>query len=111
MVQRVKELDSIRGLAALAIVIYHLWFPAVGIFGLAVDLFFVLSGYLITTIILDNNLTDGFLLSFYCAEVAPDLASLLSDPNSCGIDQRIPPGSRKSWRPAILSHLHPRGRA
>ncbi len=51
--QRVKELDSIRGLAAVAIVIYHLWFPAIGVFGLAVDLFFVLSGYLITTIILD----------------------------------------------------------
>ena len=63
--QRVKELDSIRGLAALTIVIYHLWFPAVGVFGLAVDLFFVLSGYLITTIILDNALTEGFLFSFY----------------------------------------------
>ena len=63
--QRVKELDSIRGLAALTIVIYHLWFPTVGVFGLAVDLFFVLSGYLITTIILDNALTEGFLVSFY----------------------------------------------
>ena len=63
--KRVKELDSIRGLAALAIVIYHLWFPAVGVFGLAVDLFFVLSGYLITTIILDNSFTEGFLFSFY----------------------------------------------
>lgn len=63
--QRVKELDSIRGLASVTIVIYHLWFPAVGVFGLAVDLFFVLSGYLITTIILDNALTEGFLFSFY----------------------------------------------
>lgn len=63
--QRVKELDSIRGLAALTIVIYHLWFPAVGVFVLAVDLFFVLSGYLITTIILDNALMEGFLFSFY----------------------------------------------
>ena len=63
--QRIKELDSIRGLAALIIVIYHLWFPAVGALGLAVDLFFVLSGYLITVIILDNALTEGFLFSFY----------------------------------------------
>jgi len=63
--QRIKELDSIRGLAALAIVIYHLWFPAVGVFGLAVDLFFVLSGYLITTIILNNAFTEGFLFAFY----------------------------------------------
>ena len=45
--------------------VYHLWFPGVGAFGLAVDLFFVLSGYLITTIILDNAHTEGFLFSFY----------------------------------------------
>jgi peptidoglycan/LPS O-acetylase OafA/YrhL len=63
--QRIKELDSIRGLAALIIVIFHLWFPAVGVLGFAVDLFFVLSGYLITVIILDNALTEGFLFSFY----------------------------------------------
>jgi len=66
--QRVKELDSIRGLAALSVVIHHLWFPAVGTvggFGHGVDLLFVLSGYLITTIILDNALTEGFLFSFY----------------------------------------------
>ena len=63
--QRVRELDSIRGLAALAIVIYHLWLPTVGLLSLAVDMFFVLSGYLITTIILDNSLTEGFLFAFY----------------------------------------------
>jgi peptidoglycan/LPS O-acetylase OafA/YrhL len=63
--QRVKELDSIRGLAALAIVLFHLWFNRFGILGSAVDLFFVLSGYLITTIILNNTLTDRFLLTFY----------------------------------------------
>jgi peptidoglycan/LPS O-acetylase OafA/YrhL len=63
--QRVKELDSIRGLAALAIVFFHLWFDRFGILGSAVDLFFVLSGYLITTIILNNALTDRFLLTFY----------------------------------------------
>jgi len=63
--QRIKELDSIRGVAALAIVVYHLWFPQVGAFGLAVDLFFVLSGYLITSILLNNALSERFLLSFY----------------------------------------------
>lgn len=62
---RVKELDSIRGLAAIAIVFYHLWFQSLSILGSAVDLFFVLSGYLITTIILTNALSDRFLISFY----------------------------------------------
>ena len=63
--RRIKELDSIRGLAALAIVFFHLWRHALSILGTAVDLFFVLSGYLITTIILTNALNDHFLFSFY----------------------------------------------
>jgi peptidoglycan/LPS O-acetylase OafA/YrhL len=63
--ERIKELDSIRGLAAMIIVFYHLWLQSLGFLGSAVDLFFVLSGYLITTIILTNTLSDRFLISFY----------------------------------------------
>jgi len=63
--QRVKELDSLRGLAALTIVLYHLWLERFGILGSSVDLFFVLSGYLITKIILSNTLTSHFLITFY----------------------------------------------
>jgi peptidoglycan/LPS O-acetylase OafA/YrhL len=63
--KRIKELDSIRGLAALVIVFYHLWFQKIGILGSAVDLFFVLSGYLITTIILTNSFSERFLFNFY----------------------------------------------
>ncbi len=62
---RIKELDSVRGLAALAIVFFHLWFPQVVVLGLGVNLFFVLSGYLITTIILGHTLNPRFLISFY----------------------------------------------
>ena len=77
--QRVKELDSIRGLAALAIVVYHLWFPGSASSGLAVDLFFVLSGYLITTIILDNA-HGGIPRHLLRPAVAADLADLLPQP-------------------------------
>jgi peptidoglycan/LPS O-acetylase OafA/YrhL len=63
--QRVKELDSIRGLAAATIVIYHVWFMNIGLLGSAVDLFFVLSGYLITSILLGHPLSERFLLAFY----------------------------------------------
>jgi peptidoglycan/LPS O-acetylase OafA/YrhL len=63
--QRVKELDSIRGLASLTIVFYHLWFAEVGLLGTAVDLFFVLSGFLITSILLTHEINVGFVLSFY----------------------------------------------
>lgn len=67
--QRVKELDSIRGLASLAIVVYHLWFTRIGLLGAAVDLFFVLSGFLITSILLDNSIDHRFLVSFYARRV------------------------------------------
>ncbi len=62
---RVKELDSIRGLAAIAIVVYHLWLIQVTLLGAAVDLFFVLSGYLITSILLSHPPSERFLLAFY----------------------------------------------
>jgi len=63
--QRVKKLDSIRGLASLAIVVYHLWLSNIGLLGAAVDLFFVLSGFLITSILLTHVMSHRFLVSFY----------------------------------------------
>jgi len=67
--RRIPELDAIRGLAALLIVLHHLrLLPTFGEYsfgGYAVDLFFVLSGYLITAIILRNSRERGFLLNFY----------------------------------------------
>jgi|SRR5208337_344905 len=92
--QRVKELDSIRGLASLAIVIYHLWLSNIGLLGAAVDLFFattrntarnakipgqkarilscmsgccffVLSGFLITLILFTHVMSHHFLVLFY----------------------------------------------
>ena len=63
--RRVPELDALRGLAALAVVVFHAT-PRVLPFGwAAVDLFFVLSGYLITSIILRHGATPGFLGRFY----------------------------------------------
>ncbi len=62
---RVAELDALRGLAAVAVVIYHA-FPSKLPWGwAAVDLFFVLSGYLITSIIVRHGTTPGFLFRFY----------------------------------------------
>jgi peptidoglycan/LPS O-acetylase OafA/YrhL len=64
-VKRVPELDGLRGLAAALVVVHHLW-PQTFAFGwAAVDLFFVLSGYLITGICLENGDKKGFFPAFY----------------------------------------------
>ncbi len=63
--KRIPELDSLRGLAAIAIVAFHLNPPAFFAGWTGVDLFFVLSGYLISGIILRHGSEKGFLLRFY----------------------------------------------
>lgn len=78
--EHLPALDGVRGLAILTILIYHglqLSKPeALGAFDAAVDrvarsgwagvdLFFVLSGFLITGILLDMRASSGHVLSFY----------------------------------------------
>ena len=61
----IPELDAFRGLAALGVVLFHA-FPTVFFLGWSfVDLFFVLSGYLITSIILRHGNADSFFTAFY----------------------------------------------
>jgi peptidoglycan/LPS O-acetylase OafA/YrhL len=63
--KRVSELEGIRGLAAASIVGYHLIPRYFGEGWVAVDCFFVLSGYLITTILLKNRDKDHYYKTFY----------------------------------------------
>jgi peptidoglycan/LPS O-acetylase OafA/YrhL len=67
------SLDGLRGLAILMVFCYH-YFPhrGTGVFGYlcsgmwtGVDLFFVLSGFLITVILFDTQKTAGFYKYFY----------------------------------------------
>ena len=63
--RRIPELDALRGVAALVIVAAHIgWLGDSRWAVSAVDLFFVLSGYLITAQMLRNREAPGFLATF-----------------------------------------------
>ena len=62
---RVLELDALRGIACLVILFHHLKPHLLPMGWAAVDLFFLLSGYLITSIILKNAGEPRFLWNFY----------------------------------------------
>ncbi len=62
---RIPEFDALRGLAAVTIVIHHLCFPSFTPMATAVNLFFVISGFLITGIVLRNRKEKQFLRTFY----------------------------------------------
>ncbi|WP_420239064.1 acyltransferase family protein [Telmatobacter bradus] len=66
---RIRELDGLRALAIMAVIYTHYvpWFPALGsrLGWLGVDLFFVLSGFLITSILLELRNEPGYFRTFY----------------------------------------------
>jgi peptidoglycan/LPS O-acetylase OafA/YrhL len=86
---RISELDGIRGYAVGLILIQHFW-PNVGYWRVAlpltemgwigVDLFFVLSGFLITGILLDSLQRPAYFQRFYNTTGLPNLPSLLRFP-------------------------------
>ncbi len=63
--RRVPELDSLRAFAAAIVLLFHIHPPTFFYGWAGVDLFFVLSGYLITAIILRHGQAGGFLPRFY----------------------------------------------
>jgi len=70
---RIKELDGLRGIAVLAVINCHYfpWLPITGAdYGwLGVDLFFVLSGFLITSILLGLREEERYFAIFYSRRV------------------------------------------
>jgi peptidoglycan/LPS O-acetylase OafA/YrhL len=81
--RHIRAIDGLRAIAVSAVILYHLgiaWIPG-GFLG--VDLFFVISGYVITRLLLDSIETHGKinLRQFYGARarrILPALFSLLT---------------------------------
>jgi peptidoglycan/LPS O-acetylase OafA/YrhL len=75
---RQKQLDGLRALAVLGVVAYHHGLLPVGWMG--VDLFFVLSGFLITRILTETKRESSYWSQFYvkrAGRILPPLALLL----------------------------------
>jgi len=77
---RIPQLDAIRGLAIVLVILHNTTagYPSLPhLFAsgwMGVDLFFVLSGFLITGILVDTKRTDGYLTNFYarrCLRIWP----------------------------------------
>lgn len=74
--KRIAELDGLRGLAAISVVTAHYFgevahgISALTIGWYSVDFFFVLSGFLMGSIILGHHRENGFVGSFYLRRAA-----------------------------------------
>ena len=69
-----KEIDGLRSLAVLPVILFHAGFTTFSGGFVGVDIFFVISGYLITTIIVDEMDKDSF--SLLIGNISDSIASL-----------------------------------
>src|SRR6185312_14653101 len=63
--KRIPSLDGLRGLAAMMVILDHTTKPYMPLGKLGVDVFFVLSGFLIGGILMDTAGTPGWVKRFY----------------------------------------------
>lgn len=79
----IAPIDGLRAIAVMAVILYHLGLPWIPGGFLGVDLFFVISGYVITRLLLDSIMSKGALdlREFYWARLrrlAPPLLFMLA---------------------------------
>ena len=102
-----SDINGLRALAVLAVVLYHFDVPGFAGGFVGVDVFFVISGYLMTKIIVDGLRTGRFSLwSFYAARarrIVPALAAVCVALLVYGIFWLTPPDFERLGRHATSS--------
>jgi len=78
-IQYIPAIDGLRAVAVIAVMFYHLGFTWIPGGFLGVDLFFVISGYVITRLLLDSIAQSGGLdlKGFYIARARRLLPALI----------------------------------
>lgn len=78
-IQYIPAIDGLRAIAVVAVILYHLGFDWIPGGFLGVDLFFVISGYVITRLLLDSiEISGGLnLKAFYLARLRRLLPALV----------------------------------
>lgn len=63
--KHIQQLDGLRALSVFGVILYHLGIPGFGMGWLGVSFFFVLSGFLITRILIESKENNNFFSNFY----------------------------------------------
>lgn len=73
------EIDGLRAVSVIAVLLFHAGFPVFAGGFVGVDVFFVISGYLITSIILKEQANSSFsILHFYERRIRRILPALFT---------------------------------
>jgi len=112
---RLKSLDGVRGVAILSVIAYHtlliadrpailptLWSAVMNSTWAGVDLFFVLSGFLITGILIDSRQESGYFRNFYARRTLRIFPLYYSVLIAVFV---LPPLVASRWLPAAYSEL------
>ncbi len=112
---RLKSLDGVRGVAILSVIAYHtllipdrpailptLWSAVMNSTWAGVDLFFVLSGFLITGILIDSRTETGYFRNFYARRTLRIFPLYYTVLIAVFV---LPPLVASRWLPAVYSEL------
>lgn len=98
------ELDGLRAVAAIAVVFDHAWIPYFDGGGLGVDLFFALSGFLITGLLVDEWERRGSvdLRRFWIRRALRLLPAMVALVAACAVLAPAIPGTSSGIVPTLL---------